>query len=70
MHLSYVREKTGHALAGARQWIPAEDISDPVKSLVTGLPVNLRFRSKGQLAIDVLTDAYADGLAFDFALVS
>ena len=67
VHLSYVREKTGHALAGARQWIPAEDISDPVKSLVTGLPVNLRFRSKGQLAIDVLTDAYADGLAFDFA---
>ena len=26
VHLSYVREKTGHALAGARQWIPAEDI--------------------------------------------
>ena len=24
------------------------------------------FRTKGQLAIDVLTDAYADGLAFDF----
>ena len=24
-------------------------------------------RTKGQLAIDVLTDAYADGLAFDFA---
>jgi SRSO17 transposase len=22
VHLSYVREKTGHALAGARQWIP------------------------------------------------
>ena len=32
VHLSYVREKTGHALAGARQWIPAEDIKDPVKS--------------------------------------
>jgi len=39
VHLSYVREKTGHALAGARQWIPAGDISDPVKSLVTGLPL-------------------------------
>jgi SRSO17 transposase len=34
VHLSYVREKTGHALAGARQWIPAEDIKNPVKSLV------------------------------------
>ena len=66
VHLSYVREKTGHALAGARQWIPAEDIADPVKSLVTGLPLDLRFRTKGQLGIDVLEDAYGDGLAFDF----
>lgn len=66
VHLSYVREKTGHALAGARQWIPAEDIRDPVKSLVTGLPLDLRFRTKGQLAIDILSDARADGLAFDF----
>jgi SRSO17 transposase len=66
VHLSYVREKTGHALAGARQWIPAEDIEDPVKSLLTGLPLDLRFRTKGQLAIDVLDDAWADGLAFDF----
>jgi hypothetical protein len=38
-----------------------------VKSLVTGLPPGMRFRTKGQLAIDVLTDAYADGLSFDFA---
>ena len=66
VHLSYVREKAGHALAGARQWIPAEDIKDPVKSLVTGLPPDLRFRAKGQLAIAVLAGAYADGLAFDF----
>jgi SRSO17 transposase len=67
VHLSYVREKTGHALAGARQWIPAEDIKDPVKSLVTGLPLDLRLRTKGQLAIDILADAYGDGLSFDFA---
>jgi SRSO17 transposase len=66
VHLSYVREKTGHALAGARQWIPAEDIRDPVKSLVTGLPLDLRFRTKGQLAIDILAGAYGDGLSFDF----
>jgi SRSO17 transposase len=66
VHLSYVREKTGHALAGARQWIPAEDIRDPVKSLVTGLPPDLRFRTKGQLAVSILADAYGDGLAFDF----
>jgi SRSO17 transposase len=66
VHLSYVREKTGHALAGARQWIPAEDLADPVKSLVTGLPLDLRFRTKGQLAADVLADAYADGLSSGF----
>jgi SRSO17 transposase len=65
-HLSYVREKAGHALVGARQWIPAEQVADPVASLVMGLPLDLRFRTKGQLAIDVLTDACADGLAFDF----
>jgi SRSO17 transposase len=66
VHLSYVREKTGHALAGARQRVPAEDIADPVKSLVTGLPLDLRFWTKCQLAIGILSDAYADGLAFDF----
>jgi SRSO17 transposase len=66
VHLSYVREATGHALIGARQWVPAEDIADPVKSLVTGLPLDLRFRTKGQLGIDILEDAYGDGLAFDF----
>ena len=32
-----------------------------------GLPLDLGFRTKGQLAIDICTDAYADGLAFDFA---
>ena len=66
VHLSYVREKTGHALAGARQWIPAEHIDDPVKSLLMGLPVDLVFRTKGQLAIDICTDTFAGGVRFDF----
>jgi SRSO17 transposase len=66
VHLSYVRDRTGHALIGARQWIPGEQVKDPVKSLVTGLPLDLGFRTKGQLAIDVLEDARADGLSFDF----
>ena len=65
-HLSYVREKTGHALAGARQQIPAEHIEDPVTSLVMGLPLDLEFRTKGQLAIDICADAHADGIGFDF----
>jgi SRSO17 transposase len=67
VHLSYVREKTGHALAGARQWIPREHIEDPVRSLVMGLPLDLEFRTKGQLALDICADAYADGIRFDFA---
>ena len=66
VHLSYVRERTGHALIGARQWIPAEQIADPVTALAMGLPPDLLFRTKGQLAIDVLDDAYGDGLSFDF----
>ncbi len=67
VHLSYVRARTGHALIGARQWIPQEHIEDPVKSLVMGLPLDLEFRTKGQLAIDICADAYTDGLRFDFA---
>jgi SRSO17 transposase len=55
VHLSYVRAKTGHALGGARQWIPAENIRNPVKSLLTGLPLDLRFWTKGELANDIQT---------------
>jgi SRSO17 transposase len=66
VHLSYVRDKTGHALIGARQWIPREQIEDPVKSLLMGLPLNLEFRTKGQLAIDISKDAAADGIRPDF----
>ncbi len=61
VHLSYVRERAGHALIGARQWIPAEQIEDPVKSLLMGLPPDLVFRTKGQLAIVISADAAADG---------
>ena len=66
VHLSYVREKTGHALIGARQWIPREHIEDPVKSLLMGLPLNLVFRTKGQLAIDISKDAAGGGIRPDF----
>jgi SRSO17 transposase len=66
VYLSYVWEQTGHALVGARQWIPCEHIADPVTSLVTALPLDLQFRTKGQLAMDICADAYADGLRVDF----
>ena len=66
VHLAYVREHTGHALIGARQWIPREQIEDPARSLVMGLPLDLAFRTKGQLAIDVAAEALAGGVTFDF----
>lgn len=66
VHLSYVREGTGHALIGARQWIPAEHIDDPVTSLVTALPLDLEFKTKGQLAIDILEQAFCDGIRLDY----
>ena len=36
------------------------------KALVMGLPADLVFRTKGQLAIDILTEALADGTRLDF----
>jgi SRSO17 transposase len=68
VHLSYTRQGTGHALIGARQWIPREQAADRARSLATGLPPGLRFRTKGQLAIDICADAYADGISFDFII--
>ena len=65
-HLAYVRADTGHALIGSRQWIPAEQISDPVTAITMGLPLNLTFATKGELAISLLTEAYADGIGLDF----
>ena len=66
VHLAYVREQTGHALIGAREWIPAEQISDPARSQAMGLPPGLGFRTKGQLAIDVLAEVFAGGVRLDF----
>jgi DDE superfamily endonuclease len=66
VHLSYVREGTGHALIGAREWIPAGHIHDPVTSAVMGLPQDLAFRTNGQLAAGILTEAFADGVRLDF----
>lgn len=66
VHLAYARESTGYALIGALEWIPAGQIRDLVTSAVAGLPADLLFRTKGQLAIDILTKAIADGVLLDF----
>jgi len=67
VHLAYVRERVGHALIAARQWIPAEHLDDPDTAAGMGIADRPAFRTKGQLAIDICTDAYADGVVFDFA---
>src|SRR5258706_13756133 len=63
---SYVREGTGHALVAARQWIPREQISDPVRSLQMALPLDLQFATKGELAKAIVAGALADGARADF----
>jgi SRSO17 transposase len=66
VHAAWIREGTGHVPAGFRQWIPGEHLTDSVQSLVTALPLDLRFRTKGELAIEIFDDAAADGLVPDF----
>jgi SRSO17 transposase len=67
VHLAYAREGTGHALIAARQWIPREHLDDPARRQVMRLPPDLVFRTKGQLAIDLIGEVLADGIRFDFA---
>jgi SRSO17 transposase len=67
VHLTYAREGTGHALIAARQWIPREHLDDPGMRKIMKLPQDLAFRTKGQLAIDLLTEVFTDGIRLDFA---
>jgi SRSO17 transposase len=67
VHLAYAREGAGHALVAARQWIPREHLEDPARRQVMRLPPDLAFRTKGQLAIDLIGEVLADGIRFDFA---
>ena len=66
VHLAYAREGTGHALIAARQWIPREHLEDPARREMMRLPPGLAFRTKGQLAIDILGEVLADGIGLDF----
>jgi hypothetical protein len=66
MHLAYVRERAGHALIGSRQWIPRPDRGSG-SFPAHGLPLDLEFRTKGQLAAGIAADALAEGICFDLA---
>ena len=68
VHLAYAREGIGHALIAARQWIPREQLEDPARRRVMRLlGRELAFRTKGQLAIDLIGEVLADGIGLDFA---
>jgi hypothetical protein len=51
---------------GFRQWIPREQIEDPAVRERMGLPDELAFATKGELAVQILADASADGMVTDF----
>jgi len=67
VHLSYIRQHVGHGLIGFRQWIPREHLEDASTRQRMGLPAGLAFATKGELAVQILRDAYADGMDIDFA---
>jgi SRSO17 transposase len=62
VHVTYATP-AGHALIGARQWIPAEQVADPAARAAMGLPTDLEFKTKPELAADILADALAEGIA-------
>ena len=51
VHCSYAT-RGGHALIGARLYLPAEQLDDPDRRTALGIPTDVVFRTKPQLAID------------------
>jgi SRSO17 transposase len=50
----------GHALIGARIYVPEDQITDPDRRAMLGIPQTVTFKTKPQLAQDILADAIAD----------
>jgi SRSO17 transposase len=59
VHCSFAT-RGGHALIGARLHLPADQLDDPDRRAELGIPADIVFRTKPQLAIDIVTDALAD----------
>jgi SRSO17 transposase len=50
----------GHALVGARIWVPAEQLADAARRVACGTPEGLEFKTKPQLAKEIVADMVAD----------
>jgi len=50
----------GHALVGVRIWVPAEQLDDAERRSALGIGDEVSFRTKPELAIDILTDMVTD----------
>jgi len=51
----------GHALVGARIYVPEEQLTDTERRAALGIPADVEFKTKPQLAQDILADMVADG---------
>jgi hypothetical protein len=59
-------DETGQEKKGDCSGSPREHVDDVAASLKMALPPALKFRTKGELAIDILAEVHADGVIFDF----
>ena len=50
----------GHSLVGARIWVPAEQLDDPDRRAALGIPAEVEFATKPQLAKQIVADMAAD----------
>lgn len=50
----------GHALVGARLYVPADQLADQARRDLLGIGAEVAFRTKPQLAIDICRDMIAD----------
>lgn len=61
-----IRQRTGHAIIGTEQWIQKEHVSDTATAAAMGLPEDLTFKTKGQIAARLVQKANSDGVSADF----
>ncbi|MFL6145113.1 MAG: transposase [Labedaea sp.] len=50
----------GHALLGARIWVPEDQLTDTDRRAALGIPADVAFKTKPQVAQDIPADMIAD----------